>query len=305
MTSISVRAPAKINLFLEVSPPGPDGYHELTTVFLAVSLWDTVTVSHVRAGAGLSLTVTGPDSATVPVDSTNLAWRAAVLLAERAGTDADAELRIEKQIPVAAGLAGGSADAAATLVALDGLWGTALERDQLADLAAELGSDVPFSLHGSVALGTGRGEQLSPVLTRGRTDWVLGIARAGLSTPTVFAEFDRLRARRRLAGAKDVTGVLTALRRDDPIMLSAALANDLAAASVSLRPDLRRALRAGEEAGALGQLITGSGPTVAYLARDAEHAIRVAARLSAEGLFASVRVVSGPAPGPRLPRTRR
>ncbi|MDQ3733932.1 MAG: 4-(cytidine 5'-diphospho)-2-C-methyl-D-erythritol kinase [Actinomycetota bacterium] len=302
--SISVRAPAKINVFLAVGPPGADGFHHITTVFLAVSLFDTVTVSHVRAGEGLQLTVSGPESPAVPGDATNLAWRAAVLLAERAGLDADAAIVIDKQIPVAAGLAGGSADAAAALVALDGLWGTGMDRDQLAELAAELGSDVPFSLHGHVALGTGRGEQLSAVLTRGRTDWVLGIARAGLPTPAVYAELDRLRDQKSSPRSQDPTGVLTALGRDDPELLSRTFANDLTVASISLRPELRRALRAGEEAGALGQLISGSGPTVAYLARDSEHAITVAARLSAEGLFASVRVASGPAPGPRLPRAR-
>lgn len=305
MTSISVRAPAKINLFLAVGPRGPDGYHGLTSVYLAVSLFDTVSVSNVRAGSGLTLTVTGSDSASVPTDSSNLAWQAAVLLAERSGVDPDAVIAINKQIPVAAGLAGGSADAAATLVALDGLWGTAMDRDELAALAAELGSDVPFSMHGQVALGTGRGDRLSPVLSRGRTDWVLGISRAGLSTPTVYAELDRLRGQRELPGADDPAGVLSALRQGDPELLGIVLDNDLSSATLSLRPDLRRALRAGEDAGALGQLISGSGPTVAYLTRDAEHAITVAARLSAEGLFANVRVASGPAPGPRLARSAR
>ncbi len=305
MTVVSVPAPAKINLFLAVSPPAEDGYHDLTTVLLAVSLFDTVTVSTVPAGEGLRLSLTGPERASVPTGPANLAWRAALRLAQRSGLDADAEITIDKQIPMAAGLAGGSADAAATLVALDGLWGTGLDRDQLGELAAELGSDVPFSLHGHVALGTGRGDQLSAVLTRGRTDWVLGIARIGLSTPAVYGELDRLRAQRPVPGAEDPTGVLTALGRDDPELLSRTLANDLGAAAISLRPELRRALNAGEESGALGQLITGSGPTVAYLARDSEHAITVAARLSAEGLFASVRVASGPAPGPRLPRPLR
>jgi len=305
MTSIAVRAPAKINLFLAVNAPGADGYHNLTTVFLALSVFDTVTVSSVEAGAGLRLRVTGTDTAAVPADSTNLAWRAAVLLAQRTGIDADASITIDKQIPVAAGLAGGSADAAATLVALDGLWGTAMDREQLGELAAELGSDVPFALHGGVAFGAGRGDRLSSVLTRGRTDWVLGIARTGLSTPTVYAELDRLRAQRHVPGAADPAGVLTALRQDDAELLGRGLANDLAVAALSLRPDLRRAVRAGVEAGALGQMISGSGPTVAYLARDPEHAITVAARLSAEGLFAGVRVASGPAPGPRLPRSAR
>lgn len=303
MMSISVRAPAKINLFLAVGTAGEDGYHDLSTVYLAVSLFDTVTVSTVAAGTGLTLALTGPDSAAVPNDSANLAWRAASLLAERTGLDADAAITIDKQIPVAAGLAGGSADAAAALVALDGLWGTAMGRDQLTELAAELGSDVPFCLHGGVALGSGRGGQLSAVLSRGRTDWVLGIARTGLSTPSVYAELDRLRDQRPLPGAEDSAGVLAALRQDDQSRLGSALANDLAVAALSLRPSLRRALREGEEAGALGQVVSGSGPTVAYLARDAEHAVTLAARLSAEGLFASVRVASGPAPGPRLPRT--
>lgn len=305
MTSIAVRAPAKVNLFLSVGSPDESGYHNLTTVFLAVSLFDTVTVAHVRAGAGLSLSVAGPEAADVPVDSGNLAWRAAELLADHSGLDADAEISVDKQIPVAAGLAGGSADAAAALVALDGLWGCALERDQLAEIAAELGSDVPFSLHGHVALGAGRGDRLSAVLSRVRTHWVLGISRAGLSTPTVYRELDRLRGVRPMPTAEDSTSLLAALAHDDPEQLGRAMANDLGAAAVSLRPELRRALRAGEEAGALGQLVSGSGPTIAYLARDAEHAVTVAARLSAEGLFRSVKVASGPAPGPRLPRSVR
>lgn len=305
MSTVVVRAPAKINLLLAVGARSADGYHDLTTVFLAVTLFDTITVTRVPAGTGLRLSVTGPEAAAVPVDATNLAWRAGTVLAERTGLDADAAISIDKQIPVAAGLAGGSADAAATLVALDGLWGCALERDQLADLATELGSDIPFSLHGQVALGTGRGDRLSAVLSRGRTHWVLGIAGAGLATASVYAELDRLRRLRPLPSAGEATGVLTALRQDDPERLGRAMANDLASAALSLRPELRRALNAGEEAGAVGQLISGSGPTVAYLARDAEHAVTVAARLSAEGLFRSVKVASGPAPGPRLPRSAR
>lgn len=305
MRSVSVRAPAKINLYLAVEPPGEDGYHDLMTVFLAVSLYDSVTVTSRAAGAGLSLVVTGQDSVAVPVDASNLAWRAATLLADRTGLDADAAISIDKQIPMAAGMAGGSADAAATLVALDGLWGTALARDQLVELAAELGSDVPFSLHGNIALGVGRGDRLTPVLSRGRTDWVLGIARSGLSTPSVYAELDRLRGIRPVPSAEDPAGVLSALRQDDPELLATSMANDLAVAAVSLRADLRKALRAGPEVGAIAALISGSGPTVAYLARDAEHAVTIAARLSAEGLFASVKVATGPAPGPRLPRSAR
>lgn len=305
MTSVAIRAPAKINLFLAVGPPDAAGYHDLTTVFLAVDLFDTVRVAPVAPGDGLRLEVTGPEAGAIPLGADNLAWKAATLLARRTGVDADAAISIDKRIPVSAGLAGGSADAAAALVALDGLWGCALERDQLGELAAQLGSDVPFSLHGQVALGTGRGDRLTAVLSRGRSHWVLGIARTGLSTPAVYAELDRLRALRPLSRAGAATDVLAALRQEDPERLGAALANDLAAAAFSLRPDLRRALRAGSDAGAVGQLVSGSGPTIAYLARDAEHAVTVAARLSAEGLFGSVKVASGPAPGPRLPRSAR
>jgi 4-diphosphocytidyl-2-C-methyl-D-erythritol kinase len=214
---------------------------------------------------------------------------------------ADAALEVDKSIPVAAGLAGGSADAAATLVALDALWGTRAGRDELSALAARLGSDVPFSLRGGVALGSGRGEQVAPVLTRGRWDWVLGIADGGLSTPAVYAELDRLRAEGRVpAEASSAEPVLAAMRSGQPSALAAVLANDLQPAALSLRPALRRALRAATEAGARAALVSGSGPTVAALAEDAAAAVRLAAALAGEGLFRSLRAVHGPVPGARL-----
>lgn len=302
----AARAPAKINVHLAVGPLRPDGFHDLRTVYLAVSLHDTVTA---RPGDGLSLEVEGEgsDAATgadaVPTDRRNLVWRAAELLARSAGVPADAALGITKAIPAAAGLAGGSADAAAALVALDALWGTRAGREDLLALAAQLGSDVPFSLLGGVALGTGRGEQLSPALARGSTSWVLGIAPTGLSTPAVYGELDRLRAEGRAAPARDSAGgdrVLAALRTGSATDLAAALGNDLQAAAVSLRPDLRRALRAAEQAGALAALVSGSGPTVAALAPDADAAVRLAAVLAGEGVFRTVRAVHGPVPGARL-----
>jgi 4-diphosphocytidyl-2-C-methyl-D-erythritol kinase len=300
----TARAPAKVNVHLAVGPLRPDGFHELRTVYLAVSLFDTVTA---RPGEGLSLTVSGegagPGADRVPSDRRNLVWRAAELLARSAGVPADADLEISKTIPAAAGLAGGSADAAAALVALDALWGTRAARDDLVELAAELGSDVPFSLVGGVALGSGRGERLSPVLARGQTHWALGIARIGLSTPAVYAELDRLRDEGRVADGTEplpADGVLAALRTGPPPALAAALANDLQAAALSLRPDLRRALRAAEHAGALAALVSGSGPTVAALVEDADAAVRLAAELSGEGVFRTVRAVHGPVPGARL-----
>jgi 4-diphosphocytidyl-2-C-methyl-D-erythritol kinase len=304
--AVAARAPAKINVHLGVGPLRPDGFHELQTVFLAVSLFDTVTV---RRAEGLSLTVRGEGSAagrgagSVPADRRNLVWQAAELLARHAGVQAEAHLEIDKSIPAAGGLAGGSADAAAALVALDALWGTRATRGDLAGLAAQLGSDVPFSLLGGVALGTGRGERLSPVLARRRWDWVLGIAGDGLSTPSVYAELDALRA----AGAVPTGAVMTstepviaALRSGPPPALAAALSNDLQAPAVRLRPDLRRALAAATEAGARASLVSGSGPTVAALADDEDAAVRLAAELAGAGVFRTVRAVHGPVHGARL-----
>ncbi|RFU22785.1 4-(cytidine 5'-diphospho)-2-C-methyl-D-erythritol kinase [Geodermatophilus marinus] len=303
--AVTARAPAKVNVHLAVGPLRPDGFHELRTVYLAVSLFDTVTV---RRGRGLSLAVTGEGrtavgAGAVPTDRRNLVWQAAELLAEHAGVAPDAAIAIDKAIPAAAGLAGGSADAAAALVALDALWGTHATRGDLAGLAARLGSDVPFSLHGGVALGSGRGEQLSPVLARRRWDWVLGIAGEGLSTPAVYAELDRLRADGRVPAGTDLDPaepVIAALRSGPVEALAAALANDLQAPALSLRPDLRRALRAPTAAGAVGALVSGSGPTVAALVEDADAAVRLAATLAGEGVYRTVRAVHGPVHGARL-----
>jgi 4-diphosphocytidyl-2-C-methyl-D-erythritol kinase len=304
--AVTARAPAKVNVHLAVGPLRPDGFHELHTVFLAVSLYDTVTV---QPGDGLALAVTGegaaaaPETDRVPADRTNLVWRAAELLARQAGVPADAEITVAKTIPVAAGLAGGSADAAAALVALDAFWGTRASREDLAALAAQLGSDVPFSLLGGVALGAGRGERLTPVLARRRWDWVLGIAREGLSTPAVYAELDRLRADGRVPDGTELAPaepVLAALRDGPADSLAAAFVNDLQAPSLALRPALRRALSAAGEAGAAGALVSGSGPTVAALAQDPQSALRLTARLAGAGVFRTVRAVHGPVPGARL-----
>lgn len=299
--SVTAHAPAKVNVHLGVGPLRADGFHELTTVYLAVSLLDSVTV---WPDEGLSVTVTGEGAdGSVPTDSRNLVWQAAELLARHAGIRADAALHVDKSIPAAAGLAGGSADAAAALVALDALWGTHCTRGDLAGLAAQLGSDVPFSLVGGTALGTGRGERLSPVLSRHRTDWVLGIAGDGLSTPRVYRELDRLRAAGDLPSdsvAGDADAVLTALRGGDAEEVAGRLANDLQAPAVHLRPELAGSLDALTAAGCLGALVSGSGPTVAGLAPDADAAADAAAALTAAGGFRAVRAVHGPVPGARL-----
>jgi 4-diphosphocytidyl-2-C-methyl-D-erythritol kinase len=306
VTVVAARAPAKVNVHLAVGPLRPDGFHELRTVYLAVSLFDTVTV---RPGDGLALTVSGEGTGAargadlVPTDRRNVVWRAAELLATLAGVSADATIEIAKSIPAAAGLAGGSADAAAALVALDALWGTRASREDLVGLAAKLGSDVPFSLLGGVALGAGRGEQVTPVLARTRWNWVLGIAGEGLSTPAVYGELDRLRAAGRVPAGEDLAAaepVIAALRSGPPDALASSLVNDLQAPALALRPELGRALRTATDAGALAVLVSGSGPTVAALAADERDAVRLTAELAGAGVFRTVRAVHGPVPGARL-----
>ena len=306
MSAVVARAPAKVNVHLAVGPLRPDGFHELRTVYLAISLFDTVSV---RPGDGLALAVTGEGTGAargadlVPTDRRNLVWQAAELLAASAGVTPDATIEITKSIPAAAGLAGGSADAAAALVALDALWGTRAGREDLLALAARLGSDVPFSLLGGVALGTGRGEQLTPVLSRTRWHWVLGIAGEGLSTPAVYGQLDRLRAAGRVPDGQELAAaepVVAALRSGPAESLAAALVNDLQAPALALRPELARGLRVAIEAGAAAVLVSGSGPTVAALVEDEQDAVRIAAELAGAGVFRTVRAVYGPVPGARL-----
>jgi 4-diphosphocytidyl-2-C-methyl-D-erythritol kinase len=293
---VTVRAPAKINLVLGVGPLRPDGFHGLATVFHAVSLFDEVVVT---TDDQVSVTVEGPESAGVPCDGSNLAVRAARLLAERTGVDDGARIRIRKGIPVAGGMAGGSADAAATLLACDALWRTGLTREELADLAAELGSDVPFSLFGGTAIGAGRGERLTPALARGEYHWVVALADHGLRTPDVFAELDRIRAGRRVDDPQVPDRLMHALRSGGPTVLAECLSNDLQQAACALAPGLRRTLDVGRGAGALGGLVSGSGPTV-FLVSGPEQALDVAVALTAAGGVRDVRRVHGPVPGARI-----
>jgi 4-diphosphocytidyl-2-C-methyl-D-erythritol kinase len=294
--SVTVRVPAKVNLALSVGPLRPDGYHDLATVFHGVGLFDEVTAT---ASDTLVLTCEGEGQVEVPLDGANLAWRAAELLARTVGRSPAVRLHLAKGIPVAGGMAGGSADAAGALVACDALWGTGVSRDVLHALAAQLGSDVPFALHGGTAMGTGRGEQITPVLARGEFHWVFAFAHQGLSTPAVFRELDRLReAAGEQAAAPGVDEeLLRALRAGDSTLLGAALRNDLTRPATSLRPDLRATLQAGREAGAIGTLLSGSGPTCAFLASDAVSAATVAAALQAAPSVRAVRRALGPAAG--------
>jgi 4-diphosphocytidyl-2-C-methyl-D-erythritol kinase len=269
----------------------------LTTVFHAVSLFDEVTV---RTADVMSLDIVGEGAETLPTDERNLAWQAAELLAEHVGRTPDVAITIEKAIPVAGGMAGGSADAAAVLVAVNHLWEQGVPRRDLHALAAELGSDVPFALHGGTALGTGRGEELATVLARSTFHWVLAFGRSGLSTPKVFAEIDRLREVGEPPRLGDTEPLLTALATGDPAQLAPLLGNELQAAALSLDPALRRTLRAGMEAGALAGIVSGSGPTCAFLCASAGAAVDVGTELAGAGVCRTVRVASGPVQGARV-----
>jgi 4-diphosphocytidyl-2-C-methyl-D-erythritol kinase len=277
-----------------------DGYHELVTVYQTVSLFDEVTASPGK-GASVTVDTAGEDGdGGVPLDESNLALRAAVALAQATGRDPDVHLHIRKDIPVAGGMAGGSADAAAALVACDALWGTGCSREDLHGLAAELGSDVPFALAGGVAVGTGRGERITPALVLGQLHWVLAFDSDGLPTPAVYREVDGLREGSDTPAPRLSDELMAALRAGDAAAVAPALVNDMQTAALSLRPRLARTLTAGEEAGALAGMVSGSGPSCAFLARDADHALDVAARLSASGVCRSVTRVYGPVPGARV-----
>jgi len=293
---VTVRVPAKVNLELLVGPVRDDGFHSLSTVYQAVNLHDDVTVA---PDDDWTCSVTGPYADVVPTDSTNLALRAARLLADEAGVDTAVHVSVAKSIPVAGGMAGGSADAAAALVACDRLWSLGLSTEELEEYAAELGSDVPFLIRGGTAVGSGRGERLAPVLARGTYHWVFAISDIGLSTPEVYAECDRLRGRAKAAYVQPEPNseLMSALRSGDPHVLAPQLNNDLQDAAISLRPELGELLSSGMEFGALGGIVSGSGPTVAFLVEDVESAIDLTVALTATGAAREVRKAVGPVHG--------
>ena len=309
-SSVRVEAPGKVNLFLSVGAPGPDGYHPLTTVFQAVRLIETVTARRQSAQdhGTVTLTLEEPD-ADVPVDDSNLAVRAATLLAQTAGVGEGVDLLLRKRVPVAGGMAGGSADAAAALVACNALWGTGLSLPELSALAARLGADVPFPLTGATAVGSGRGDLVTPIMTRGAYHWVFALAEEGLSTPAVFRRFDELAGAGASASAgsgggpavRDVPEALTAaLRAGDARALAAALHNDLQVAAVDLRPELAEVIAVAEGAGALRAVVSGSGPTIAALVEDPGSAQRVSRALTTSGLVADVLRADAPVAGARV-----
>ena len=300
--AVTVRAPAKVNVQLAVGGRRADGFHELANVYMAVSAYDDITVSPADR---LSVTVSGPGAERVPADGTNLAAQAAALLAKQAGIEPNVSIHIAKQLPVAGGMAGGSADAAGSLVACNALWGLDSEQDVLMSLAAGLGSDVPFSLLGGVALGCGRGELLTPLACAGTYHWVFAIADFGLSTPAVYGAHERQRRESGLPfSAADIpaprpsSALLDALARGHVHALADSLSNDLETVATALRPELARTLRVGKAAGALAGLLCGTGATIAFLTEDQSAAERLARDLSTSGTCASTLIAHGPTGGP-------
>lgn len=295
--TVRVRVPAKINLALCVGPLAEDGYHPLTTVFQAVSLHDEL-IAQIDEPGLITVAMSGEGIHEVAADDSNLAVRAARLLAESQGDGVGVRLSIKKAIPVAGGMAGGSADAAAALLACSVLWDLDIDPEELREYGAELGSDVPFALMGGTAIGTGRGDKLVPVLSRGVHHWVLAFAEGGLSTPAVYRRFDELNPG---GGSLEMpTDLLNALAQGDSVELGKHLRNDLAAAAIDLKPSLQTTIDVGLDCGALGAMISGSGPTVAFLCRNEEAAVALSTTLGAEGVARAVRRVAGPVAGARL-----
>ncbi|GBL25166.1 4-diphosphocytidyl-2-C-methyl-D-erythritol kinase [Candidatus Planktophila sp.] len=297
---VTARVPAKVNLQLSVGPLGADGFHEVTTVFQAISLFDDVTVATAQKGEGIRISITGQTSGGVPADNSNLAVKAAQLMIKNYDLPEDLVIKLKKEIPVAGGMAGGSADAAGVIVGLDSLFELGLSRDVMESVGSKIGSDVPFSICGGVAIGTGRGDQITPALAKGSYNWVLALSGQGLATPSVYQECDRLREGLSIAPPVVSEPLMQALRAGDAKALGKALTNELQPAACSLRPALRLVLDVGVDYGALGGIVSGSGPTVAFLVSDDEHAMDLTVALSSSGVVSSVVRASGPTNGARI-----
>ena len=299
-SSVTVRVPAKVNLQLAVGPREADGFHNLVTVFQAISIYDDVTITKSTPGTGITIAITGDHTHGVPADSTNLAVKAAQLIAEDYDFAVDIHIDVVKSIPVAGGMAGGSADAAAVIVGLNDLYNLEMSREEMLEFGSQLGSDVPFMITGGTAIGQGRGDQLTAALSRGTYHWVLALSTVGLSTPAVYQECDRLRAGLDIAAPQTSDALMQSLLAADPKAVGLALQNDLQSAACSLRPALTLVLDVGEEYGALGAIVSGSGPTVAFLVGDEEQGLDLAVALTSSGVVGSVARAYGPVHGAKI-----
>ena len=295
-----MRVPAKVNLQLAVGPREADGFHNLVTVFQAISIYDDVTITKSAPGAGITIAITGDHTHGVPADPTNLAVKAAQLIADEYDFALDIHIEVNKSIPVAGGMAGGSADAAAVIVGLNELFTLEMSREDMLEFGSQLGSDVPFMITGGTAIGQGRGDQLTAALSRGTYHWVLALSSVGLSTPAIYQECDRLRAGLDIAAPQTSDSLMQSLLAADPKAVGLALQNDLQSAACSLRPALTLVLDVGEEYGSLGAIVSGSGPTVAFLVGDEEQGLDLAVALTSSGVVGSVARAFGPVPGAKV-----
>jgi len=296
----TVRVPGKVNLQLSVGPKRSDGFHEIATVFQAVSLFDDIKVTFADdedRSQPFSIEIKSDSPHGIPTDQSNLAYVAADLMYKKFDLSGALDIFITKNIPVAGGMAGGSANAAGMIVALDSLFSLGLSRAEMEEIGAEIGSDVPFSIAGGTAIGTGRGEQLTPALARGSYSWVFALSSNGLSTPAIYGECDRLREGMEISSPQVSEALMHALRSADAKALGKALQNDLQPAACSIRPALRLILDVGMDYGALGGIVSGSGPTVAFLAEDEDHALDLVVALTSSGVVGNVVRASGPVVG--------
>ncbi|CAB4572520.1 MAG: 4-(cytidine 5'-diphospho)-2-C-methyl-D-erythritol kinase [Actinobacteria bacterium] len=298
--SVTVRVPAKVNLQLSVGPKEADGYHNLVSVFQAISVFDDITIKLGEPGSGLTISVIGDQTHGVPADANNLAAKAVSLISKEYDLTVDAHIEIKKSIPVAGGMAGGSADAAGTIIGIDYLYSLDMTREEMTEIAAKIGSDVPFMLSGGTAIGTGHGDQLTAALSRGTYHWVLAVSTVGLSTPAVYAECDRLRGELEIVEPQTNEALMQSLLAADAPGVGAALVNDLQLAACSLRPAIRLVLDVGQEYGALGAIVSGSGPTVAFLVADQDSGLDLAVALTSSGVVGSVVQAYGPVAGAKV-----
>jgi 4-diphosphocytidyl-2-C-methyl-D-erythritol kinase len=298
--SVTVRVPAKVNLQLSVGPKEADGYHNLVSVFQAISIFDDITIKLGEPGSGLTISVIGDQTHGVPADANNLAAKAVSLISKEYDLTVDAHIEIKKSIPVAGGMAGGSADAAGTIIGIDYLYSLDMTREEMTEIAAKIGSDVPFMLSGGTAIGTGHGDQLTAALSRGTYHWVLAVSTVGLSTPAVYAECDRLRGELEIVEPQTNEALMQSLLAADATGVGAALVNDLQLAACSLRPAIRLVLDVGQEYGALGAIVSGSGPTVAFLVADQDSGLDLAVALTSSGVVGSVVQAYGPVAGAKV-----
>ncbi len=298
--SVTVRVPAKVNLQLSVGPKEADGYHNLVSVFQAISIFDDIIIKLGEPGSGLTISVTGDQTHGVPADANNLAAKAVSLISKEYDLTVDAHIEIKKSIPVAGGMAGGSADAAGTIIGIDYLYSLDMTREEMTEIAAKIGSDVLFMLSGGTAIGTGHGDQLTAALSRGTYHWVLAVSTVGLSTPAVYAECDRLRGELEIVEPQTNEALMQSLLAADAPGVGAALVNDLQLAACSLRPAIRLVLDVGQEYGALGAIVSGSGPTVAFLVADQDSGLDLAVALTSSGVVGSVVQAYGPVAGAKV-----